>query len=283
MKTRLLTGLGCLLASLVHAQAQPDTADLKRGYSLFRPTPKALQRAFQPDRPGVTESPFTVDAGHFQVEADLFRLVNEREDHEHVRTLDFSDVMFKVGLTNRTDLQVRLPLYDVSREWRDDTPGETRHRGFGDVTIRLKQNLHGNDKPHDATLAAVGYVRLATGGRLGHGGTEYGLLLPFDYELTKSWDVGAQLWGEWEYERDDYSHPFILSPSAQVQYKFPKVLELLVEGIARWDTQQNQWHESLNVAPIFNVGENLRFDLGARVSLNRQQQDEFYSGVAVRW
>ena len=45
--------------------AAPDTAALKRPYSLFRPVPKELLRDFTPDRPGISQSAHTVDAGHF--------------------------------------------------------------------------------------------------------------------------------------------------------------------------------------------------------------------------
>ena len=43
--------------------ADPAPAD-KRHYHLFNPTPRELLREMSTDRPDVTESAFTVDAGH---------------------------------------------------------------------------------------------------------------------------------------------------------------------------------------------------------------------------
>lgn len=43
----------------------------KRQFTLFNPTPDKLMREMSTDRPDTTESPYTVDAGHFQFELDL--------------------------------------------------------------------------------------------------------------------------------------------------------------------------------------------------------------------
>ena len=43
----------------------------KSQYTLFNPAPANCLREFDPDRPDVTDSPFTVDAGHIQFEIRL--------------------------------------------------------------------------------------------------------------------------------------------------------------------------------------------------------------------
>jgi hypothetical protein len=43
----------------------------KVSYNLCRPVPGVELRDMETDRPDVTESPITVDAGHFQYESDL--------------------------------------------------------------------------------------------------------------------------------------------------------------------------------------------------------------------
>jgi hypothetical protein len=42
----------------------------KRGYTLSNPTPAAALREMSTGRPDKTGSPYTVDAGHFQIEMD---------------------------------------------------------------------------------------------------------------------------------------------------------------------------------------------------------------------
>jgi len=43
----------------------------KSGYTLFNPTPPELMREMLTDRPDKTEALILVDAGHFQIEADV--------------------------------------------------------------------------------------------------------------------------------------------------------------------------------------------------------------------
>ena len=50
----------------------------KSGYNLFRPTPDALLREMATDRPDRTESAYTVDAGHYQIEMDLLTYTYDR-------------------------------------------------------------------------------------------------------------------------------------------------------------------------------------------------------------
>src|SRR5687768_11189412 len=73
----------------------------KSGYSLFNPTPASLLRELSADRPDVTESPYTVDAGHVQVELS-FAEWGKGSGVEDLAVLPFN---FKVGLTNYADVQ----------------------------------------------------------------------------------------------------------------------------------------------------------------------------------
>ena len=57
----------------------------KSQYDLFNPTPSELMRELSPDRPDATESPLTVDAGHFVIEASIFDW--RRNDGSHTLSL----------------------------------------------------------------------------------------------------------------------------------------------------------------------------------------------------
>jgi len=43
----------------------------KSQYSLLNPTPTDLRSPYNTDRPSKTDSPFTIDAGVFQIESDV--------------------------------------------------------------------------------------------------------------------------------------------------------------------------------------------------------------------
>src|SRR2546425_12662784 len=58
----------------------------KGKYTLFNPTPRELMREMNTDRPDKTESPFTVDAGHFQIEADILNYTYDRYNPARTRS-----------------------------------------------------------------------------------------------------------------------------------------------------------------------------------------------------
>ena len=70
---------GSLIGSGQEAPSGPDKAlSRKSAYRLFHPTPTADQREMSTDRPDQTESAYTVDAGHFQLEMDLVTATFDR-------------------------------------------------------------------------------------------------------------------------------------------------------------------------------------------------------------
>ena len=56
---------------LIFSRAKVSPTPDKGDYTLFYPTPDADLRSFNTDRPPKANSPYTVDAGHFQYETDL--------------------------------------------------------------------------------------------------------------------------------------------------------------------------------------------------------------------
>ena len=151
----------------------------KSGYHLFNPTPRAQMRELSTDRPDQTESPYTVDAGHVQVEMDFVNFTYDRHSSDGTRTevWNVAPVNLKFGLLNNVDLQLVLDNYVEVRT--REAGGETRRdSGYGDITARLKINLWGNDGGTTA-LALMPYVKLPldeTGIR--NGETEGGVIFP---------------------------------------------------------------------------------------------------------
>jgi hypothetical protein len=179
MDLRRLSPLLLLVAApAAHADGGKGRVDL------FHPTPALYMRELDADRPDETESPYTVDAGHFQVESDVGRLSLEK----HGRDVAMMTMTVRIGLTDRTELQVITdPLHAGS------SPGVPGVVDPGESTVGLKVNLFGND---DADLGAgiiawVGLPSFTHG--VGRGGAEGGLVLPFATELPGDVDFGTML------------------------------------------------------------------------------------------
>ncbi|WP_400192338.1 transporter [Hymenobacter sp. B81] len=271
----LLLGLGATAAS---AQQQP--APLR--YSLRNPTPRAQLRKLHPDRPGITQSAFTLDPGHFQIETNLLRLRNGREDGLRHRELLLNHAVLKLGLSERTDVQVKLESYSIEKEWPTGQAEPERHRGFGDVSVRLKRNLIGDDENRPAGLAISGYVSVPTGGALGRGGLEAGLSLPFEYRLAESTGLSVQLQGDLEHDRDARRHYLALQPAATINHDFNSVLGSYAELMSHWDSRNGRWRNLLNIGPELTLSENVQLDMGAGLPLNSRTDREFFLGFTYR-
>ncbi|KAA9331626.1 transporter [Hymenobacter busanensis] len=280
---RLAAAAVALLASVPSlAQSKFDSPYDSAHFSLRNPVPRTQLRKLQPDRPGVTESPFTVDAGHFQLETDAFRIINSREDDQRRREWHAAYALAKLGLSRRTDVQVEVPLYSVQKQKMAGETDWERHSGFGDVTLRLKHNFVGDDHQDPLAFAAIGYVRLPSGGQAGEGGVEAGLVLPVDVAIHDHWNLEAQLETDLNYDRDEDEHYVRLMPSVAVQHEFTDRLSLLLEGVTQWNTQQARWHSSVNVAPVISVNDNFQVDFGGHFALNRETDREFFVGFTLR-
>ena len=143
-------------------------ADLKdkSGDTLLTATPANLMRDMRTDRPDQTESPYTVDAGHIQVEMDVLNGPWDRDC--------------------AIDLQLVSALWTTSRTADRISDTTTEASGMGALTTRLKINLWGKDGGDDA-FAIMPYVKWplpASDLRNGH--TEVGVILPYSMALSET-------------------------------------------------------------------------------------------------
>ena len=81
----------------------------KSGYNLLNPTPEDAMRELSPNRPDKTESPYTLDAGHFMMEMDFVTYTHDDTDGVRTEAWNVAPVNLKVGLLNNVDLQF---IYD---------------------------------------------------------------------------------------------------------------------------------------------------------------------------
>jgi hypothetical protein len=105
------------LTSLSAAEGDSEACIDKSQYTLFNPTPSKCIREFEPDRPDLTNNPFTVDAGHLQLESDLFNYSLSRPDRDGTITEKFlfGSTNVRVGITNNTELQFLLQPINAVR------------------------------------------------------------------------------------------------------------------------------------------------------------------------
>src|ERR1041384_1354006 len=161
------------------AEKRPD----KSGYTLFRPVPDSLMREMETDRPDKTESAYTVDAGHFQIEMDILGYTRDHTKDQRTESFGIASTNFKMGVVNHIDLQLVVESFNILETTDRGTGMHSRVSGYGDLTLRSKINLWGDDGGPTA-LSVMPFVKLPTAKHdLGNGAVEGGVIFPFAMEL----------------------------------------------------------------------------------------------------
>lgn len=273
----VFTTVVACLAPVAARAAGPATPPDKSGYSLFNPTPAEYLRELSTDRPDQTESPYTVDAGHFQYELDFVNYTRDRDTSGggDVRTKDLSiaPMNLKVGLTNRMDLQLMIDPYVRSKvEDRVAHTSETLS-GFGDVTTRLKFNFWGNDGGPTAA-AIMPFVKWPlSSSEIRNGETEGGVILILGYELPEGW--GSAVMTEVDFVSDGaggYDTEWVnsITFSHDITEKLGGYLELFtVTGNAPGFKWQGQFDLGLTYA----LPNDTQFDLGCNFGITKSAPD----------
>ena len=278
----LLTGL-CGLAGPASAWEGPAVD--KSQFHLFRPTPDAQMREMATDRPDKTESAYTVDAGHFQVEMDLLAYTYDRSKQEKVEGLAIAASNLKVGVLNNLDLQIIVETYNLQRTKDLNTGESSRLSGFGDVTLRSKINLWGNDGGPSA-LSVMPFIKFPTAGdELGNGAVEGGVIFPFAMELPAEWGLGAQL--EIDHLRDSsgssYHQEF--SNTIAVSHDIVEKLGFYVELFNSVSNERHSaWIATFDFGFTYAVTGNIQLDAGMNIGLT-DAADDFnpFIGLSMRY
>lgn len=218
-------------------------------------------RPLSTDRPDTTESPFTVDPGHFQFEMELAAWSKDGRERE----FSLGELNAKIGLDASTDLQVVLPFYTHLRGGDE---------GFGDVQIRLKHNLWGNDDGSTA-LAVMPFIKLPTAhDDLGNGAFEGGLIVPFAFEGPAGWACAVM--GELDLEADDdgRGHHLTLLTSATASHGLSERSGMFLELVGVFSAESGADAEAyFNTGLTWLATPTWQLDGGIRVGLTGASTD----------
>jgi hypothetical protein len=239
-------------------------------------------RELSTDRPDKTESPYTVDAGHFQIEADLISWTRNRGDGAAFDALDVGTINFKAGLTPFMDLQVVVPTYHYERTRAGGS--RVTDEGFGDLTLRTKFNLWGNDEGRTA-LAVMPFVTLPTaGGDFGVDRAEAGIIVPLGVALAEGWGLG--LMTEVDFVNDDAGgHTVHWINTITVGHDLTEVLGMYVEFFSEVPMENSSaWIGTVDVGFTYAIGKNMQLDAGVNIGVTDAADDlNPFVGFTVRF
>lgn len=271
------------------AAADASAADTDQ-YTLFNPTPTDKMRDFNTDRPTKSNVPYTVPAGHFQYEGDLFiyGYDNTSTPDTNITSWTVGNPTFKLGLLNNLDVEVNFSFYNSIRTATVSTGASTVSQGFGDTFTRFKWNLFGNDGGGPA-LALIPYAKWPTAPIFpqgtGNGYIEGGLIAPLAVPLPMGFN--AIIMGEMDIVKNAFDSnyrvniPTLLNVSRTVFENVTAYAEIF----ANWSTNPQAPNlYTLDFALAWQPRPNFQLDVGINIGLNAAAPPyQIYMGIAQRF
>ena len=241
---------------------------------------KSKLREMETDRPDVSESPRTIDAGHFQFESDLFRLETQHESESRNREYLINQANLKFGITKSTAVQLSIQSYNITKETATDGSTETSH-GIGDLTLRIKQNLLGNDEGKFA-IAILPYVKFPTSVADAQSQYEGGLIIPMSFNLGKEWKMGMQVEADRVQDEEGKGHHNELLQTLTVSHPVVKHLDAILETYYTYAVKEKHFNNFLNAAVQYEIGSDVMIDGGVNYGLQHDAKRSYFLGLSFR-
>jgi hypothetical protein len=231
-------------------------------------------RDFAPDRPSRSDSPITVPPAYVQIESDFASYTDAGQQ------LQVLDPTFKYGLTNRTDIELQIGGLNFER----DAGGHGA--GFGDVTVRGKINLLGDDGG-DIALALIPYVKIPTARMpIGNGQVEGGLNVPVLFTLPAAFQLTLEpevaVLKNTVNDGKQASFTGVANLGRTIVGDLSGFVEIYAQTYA--DDRAPGPMVTFDTGLAYAVTKNLQLDVGASVGLNHDTPGvNVYSGIATRF
>ncbi|MFZ1104707.1 MAG: transporter [Hyphomicrobiaceae bacterium] len=283
--------LGQLAAGAVVALAAVGTAGAqdKSQYTLLNPTPDHLLRDMTTDRPDITETPFSIDAGHVQIETTVLGFARSRADGlgAITDTYELAVTNVRIGLTHNLEAGFVWQPYGVVRI-HGGPGGDTRLSGIGGLELRGKINLWGNDtfgKPGSSALGLLPFVVLPTDRHNGISPdfAEAGLIVPYALKLTDKLSLGINAGIAWVKGDASAGYHAESMASASLGVEWSDKLGTFYEVAGRFHADGGD-EVVLGTGVTYRLSKNVQLDAGANFGIT-SAADRFnpFIGMAVRF
>jgi hypothetical protein len=245
------------------------------------------------DRPNVTNTPHTVDAGHVQIETGLYDW-----SHFHDRThggdavtdaLTLGHINTRVGITDRFEVNATIDAYNRVNSTDNIAHQTTRFSGFGDTVIGGKLNLWGNeggDDPWTSGFALQPQVKLPTAQTgIGNNHVEWVVGAPFLINLARGFHLGLETALGQERNTANSGSVAGWQNSASIDHVIFGALDVYLEYAMHVTTERNtQPQQSIDIGFTYPVSDNVVIDSGVFIGANRATPGfEWTSGISVRF
>jgi hypothetical protein len=283
-----VVGLALIGAGSARADEPSGPPPDKSGFTLFNPTPDADLRSLCTDRPTKSTAPCTVDAGRWQVEADVYNFTTQTSDGVTTTTQLFTNPTLKLGITNTLDFELNIAPYEQVQIHDSVAATKVTAGGVGDLFLKAKWNLIGDDGGEFAA-AILPYVKVPTAGHvIGNGEVEGGVIAPLQWNLPANFQLAVV--PELDALADAVGSGHHANTSLDLALSYPVSKEITLAGEVWGDMNfdpagtVSQASFDLGVAWIPAKSPTVQLDGGVNLGLNRATPGvQAYVGVSHRF
>ncbi len=262
-----------LTSTYLLADPAEKSATDKSAYDLMHPTPDSLLRDFDTDRPDKTNSPHTLDAGRFQLEAGIIGYTRNKESGVRTQNVSWADTMLRAGLTSSTELQLEIPFFQTQSDKGLTTGKSDRSGGIGDLTAILKTNFWGNDSGDTACGIELFVTAPTASHNFGNKKAEGGALFLLGFKLPQDFDLGINS-GVNLVVDDDNDYDSQIVDSISVSHTIVGPLSGYLEFYSAVPTSDaGNWEGSVDVGLLLMLGKNFQLDSGVNFGVTRSADD----------
>jgi hypothetical protein len=223
-------------------------------------------REMSTDRPDITESPYSVPQGMGQVEMSFFDY--ERDVSQAGDAWIYGQVNLKYGLSSSSDVQLVVHSYEGALS------------GFGDVALRYKQNLWGNDEGKTA-FALMPFLTIPTQSE--SAGWAGGVVMPLAVTLTERVCLGLQSQLSMVPDAESSGHDLECLLSGTLGFTLTERLGVFTELVGIF-TEDADAIGLFDTGLTYAVAEDAVLDAGVRIGLNSAAPDlGIFTGVSFRF
>ena len=285
----LMIGAGAASDNPARADDAAPPVD-KSAFSLFDPTPDQDLRDFSPDRPAKISSPFTVDAGRLQIESDLANFSHTRYLGMTTNTFETLDPTLKLGILNNVDLEMTLNGETLVHQSVDGGGPGMHLSGFGDVFLKSKINLLGDDGGM-YSFALIPYVKLPSSTpaslAIGNDAVEAGGIAVLQINLPQDFALSLQSEGDALKGGMDSQRHANFVDIVNLSHPVPGLKELTATAEIFTSISTDRYTPNLYTADVslaYLIKPSTQLDAGANFGLNAAAPDvQVYCGIAQRF
>ncbi len=244
-------------------------------------------RPLSTDRPDTTESPYTVDKGHYQIEIEPLSWSRNDDGGEKTTSINGS-YNLKLGVADNMDLQLVLSPYNHVKT--EVAGSDDSIHGVGNTDIRLKINIWGNDSG-DTSFALMPFVTVPTDDSnldpLDDDHNEWGVIAPLAFSLPNDWNAAVMLEVDRVRNADDDGYAIIWLQSATVSHSISGDFSGFVELVNSYNSDDSDAagddEAYFDAGITYALADNMQLDAGTNLGLNSDSEDmRFFVGFSLK-